>query len=101
MQKLTPQQQLVWDYLIYDPKQAGDKFGHELLALSCGPKAKFHNKVDEHIRFIMDHTTDPHDVIDIITCWLTKYRLPICATKLKTFDEFHRRYSKYILARVK
>ena len=101
MQKLTLEQQLVWDSLTYDPKQAGDKFGTELLSLSCGSKVKFHKRVDEVIRLIMDHTGNPDDVIDIIQCWLQKYRLPICPAKLKTYDEFHERYSKYIIARVK
>ena len=101
MQKLTLEQQLVWDSLTYDPKQAGDKFGAELLSLSGGSKVKFHKRVDEIIRLIMDHTGNPDDVINIIQCWLQKYRLPICPARLKTFDEFHERYSKYIVARVK
>jgi len=57
---------------------------------------EFHNMVDNFFRFMMDNFEVELVVMGARVALVT-YNLPIKPTKLKTFDEFHKRYGKYII----
>jgi hypothetical protein len=65
-------------------------------ALNNGVKdADFHKMADNFFRFMMDNF-EVELVVMGARVALTTYGLPILPTKLKNFDEFHKRYGKYI-----
>jgi hypothetical protein len=57
----------------------------------------FHGMCDNFIRFMMDNFTTELVVMGARVA-LTTYNLPLIPNKLKNFDEFHKRFGKYILA---
>ena len=57
---------------------------------------EFHEMADNFFRFMMDNFETELVVMGARVA-LTTYNLPFQPTKLKNFDEFHKRYSKYIL----
>lgn len=59
----------------------------------------WHSLVDNFFRFMMDNFTTELTVMGARTA-LTVYNLPFIPNKLKTFDEFHKRYGKYIVQAV-
>lgn len=61
-----------------------------------GQNDDWHEKVDNFFRFMMDNFTTELTVMGARTA-LTVYNLPFSPNKLKTFDEFHKRYGKYIV----
>lgn len=66
-------------------------------ALKNGMKdADFHKMADNFFRFMMDNF-EVELVVMGARVALTTYNLPILPTKLKNFDEFHKRYGKYII----
>ena len=64
-----------------------------------GKTDDWHAKVDNFFQFMMDNFTTELTVMGARTA-LTVYNLPFVPGKLKTFDEFHKRYGKYIVAAV-
>jgi len=56
----------------------------------------FHKAADNFFRFMMDNFETELVVMGARVA-LTTYDLPILPTKLKHFDEFHKRYGKYII----
>ena len=56
----------------------------------------FQNMADNFFRFMMDNFTKELVVMGARVA-LTTYNLPIMPTKLKSFDEFHKNYGKYII----
>ena len=59
--------------------------------------ADWHAQADNFFRFMMDNFTTELVVMGARVA-LTTYNLPLVPGKLKNFDEFHRRYGKYIIA---
>jgi hypothetical protein len=57
----------------------------------------WHGQADNFFRFMMDNFTTELVVMGARVA-LTTYNLPLVPGKLKNFDEFHRRYGKYIIA---
>ena len=60
---------------------------------------KWHEQVDYFFRFMMDNFTTETTVMAARTA-LTTHNLPIKPNLLKNFDEFHKKYGKYIMAAV-
>jgi hypothetical protein len=59
--------------------------------------AKWHEQADNFFKFMMDNFTTEVTVMGARVA-LTTYNLPFIPGKLKHFDEFHKRFGKYILA---
>lgn len=57
---------------------------------------KLHKKADNFFRFMMENFEIELVVMGARVA-LTTYQLPLQPTKLKNFDEFHKKYGKYIL----
>ena len=57
---------------------------------------EFHKAADNFFRFMMDNFETELVVMGARVA-LTTYNLPMLPTKLKNFDEFHKRYGKYII----
>jgi len=60
---------------------------------------QWHEKVDNFFKFMMDNFTTELTVMGARVA-LTVYNLPFVPNKLKTFDEFHKRFGKYIVQAV-
>jgi hypothetical protein len=58
---------------------------------------KFDEMADNFFRYIMDNFPTELVVMGAKT-GLTNYNLPFDATKMKSFDEFHKRFGKYVLS---
>ena len=58
---------------------------------------KFDDKADNFFRYMMDNFPTELVVMGAKT-GLTNYNLPFDATKMKNFDEFHKRFGKYVLS---
>jgi energy-coupling factor transporter ATP-binding protein EcfA2 len=58
---------------------------------------KFDEKADNFFRYMMDNFPTELVVMGAKT-GLTNYNLPFDATKMKSFDEFHKRFGKYVLS---
>ena len=78
--------------MCYELKDAYAKFGKE-------DNAKWHSMADHFFRFMMDNFTTEVTVMGARVA-LTTYNLPFVPNKLKSFDEFHKRFGKYIIAAV-
>ena len=65
----------------------------------CGgkPNAEWHAMSDNFFRFMMDNFTTELTVMGARVA-LTTYNLPFVPGKLTHFDEFHKRFGKYIVA---
>ena len=64
------------------------------------PKAdEWNKKADNFFRFIMDNFTTELVVMPARIA-ITTYNIPFIPGKLKTFDEFHKRFGKYVVAAV-
>ena len=59
--------------------------------------SEWHEQADNFFRFMMDNFTTELVVMGARVA-LTTYNLPLVPGKLKNFDEFHKRYGKYIIA---
>ena len=57
----------------------------------------FHKMADNFFRFMIDNF-EVELVVMGARVALTTYKLPLQPTKLKNFDEFHKKYGKYILS---
>ena len=72
----------------------------DFLEKTAGDKSKMddYNKMaDFFLKFMMDNFNTELVVMGSRVA-LTTYNLPLVPTKLKNFDEFHKKYGKYILA---
>ena len=58
---------------------------------------EWHGMADNFFRFMMDNFSTEL-VVMAARVALTTYNLPLVPGKLKNFDEFHKRYGKYIIA---
>lgn len=58
---------------------------------------EFHKMADNFLRFMMDNFTTEVTVMGARVA-LTTYNLPMVPGKMPSFDEFHQRYGKYVLA---
>jgi len=76
--------------MCYELKDAADKIGGK-------PNAEWHEMADNFFRYMMDNFTTELTVMGARTA-LTTYNLPFVPGKLKNFDEFHKRFGKYIVA---
>ena len=59
--------------------------------------ADFHKMADNFLRFMMDNFTTEVTVMGARVA-LTTYNLPMVPGKMPSFDEFHQKYGKYVLA---
>jgi hypothetical protein len=59
--------------------------------------AKWDDMADKFFRYMMDNFPTELVVMGAKTA-LTNYDLPLDATKMKSFDEFHKRFGKYVLS---
>jgi hypothetical protein len=59
--------------------------------------ADFHKMADHFLRFMMDNFTTEVTVMGARVA-LTTYNLPMVPGKMPSFDEFHQKYGKYVLA---
>jgi ATPase family associated with various cellular activities (AAA) len=59
--------------------------------------AAWHGQADNFLRFMMDNFTTELVVMGARVA-LTTYNLPMVPGKMKSFDEFHQRFGKYIIA---
>lgn len=64
--------------------------------LAADKTGKWHTMADNFFRFSMDNFTTEIVVMGARVA-LTTYNLPFVPGKLKSFDEFHKRFGKYIL----
>lgn len=64
---------------------------------SGGKMDDWHSMADNFFRFMMDNFTTELVVMGARVA-LTTYNLPLVPGKLKNFDEFHKRFGKYIIA---
>ena len=78
--------------MCYELKDAYAKFGKE-------ENAKWHDMADNFFKFMMDNFTTEVTVMGARVA-LTTYNLPFVPNKLKNFDEFHKRFGKYVVAAV-
>jgi len=76
--------------MCYELQDAYAKLGKEKIA-------DWHGMADNFFRFMMDCFTTELVVMGARVA-LTTYNLPLVPGKLKNFDEFHKRYGKYIIA---
>jgi len=51
---------------------------------------------DKHILTIM-HLFDKEQSVRILKTWLSTYKLPLDPNRLKTFDQFHEQFGKFII----
>jgi hypothetical protein len=65
----------------------------------AGNGEDWHEKVDNFFAFMMENFTTELTVMGARVA-LTVYNLPFVPNKLKTFDEFHKRFGKYIVQAV-
>jgi hypothetical protein len=61
------------------------------------PTPEWHGMADNFFKFMMDNFTTELTVMGARVA-LTTYNLPFVPGKLKNFDEFHKRFGKYIVA---
>jgi hypothetical protein len=59
--------------------------------------SKWDDMADQFFRYMMDNFPTELVVMGAKTA-LTNYDLPLDATKMKSFDEFHKRFGKYVLS---
>jgi hypothetical protein len=65
--------------------------------LASSKIADWHAQADNFLRFMMDNFTTELVVMGARVA-LTTYNLPMVPGKMKSFDEFHQRFGKYIIA---
>lgn len=78
--------------LCYELQDAFQKFGKD-------DNAKWHQMADNFFGFMMENFTTEVTVMGARVA-LSTFNLPIVPNKLKNFDEFHKRFGKYIVAAV-
>jgi hypothetical protein len=76
--------------LCYELQEQYKKLGKEKIA-------DWHAQADAFLRFMMDNFTTELVVMGARVA-LTTYNLPMVPGKMQSFDEFHQRFGKYIIA---
>jgi hypothetical protein len=76
--------------LCYELQDSFQKLGKEKIA-------EWHTQADRFLRFMMDNFTTEVTVMGARVA-LTTYNLPMVPGKMPSFDEFHQRFGKYIIA---
>jgi hypothetical protein len=76
--------------LCYELQDSFKKLGGDKIA-------EWHTQADRFLRFMMDNFTTEVTVMGARVA-LTTYNLPMVPGKMPSFDEFHQRYGKYVLA---
>jgi hypothetical protein len=76
--------------MCYELQEQYRKLGKEKIA-------DWHAQADYFLKFMMDNFTTELVVMGARVA-LTTYNLPMVPGKMKSFDEFHQRYGKYIIA---
>lgn len=76
--------------MCYELQDFYEKNGKEKLT-------EFHKQADNFLRFMMDNFTTEVTVMGARVA-LTTYNLPMVPGKMPSFDEFHQKYGKYVLA---
>ena len=76
--------------MCYELQEQYKKLGKEKIA-------DWHGQADNFLRFMMDNFTTELVVMGARVA-LTTYNLPMVPGKMKSFDEFHQRFGKYIIA---
>jgi len=76
--------------MCYELQDNFQKLGKEKLS-------EWHAQADNFLRFMMDNFTTELVVMGARVA-LTTYNLPMLPGKMKSFDEFHQRFGKYIIA---
>lgn len=76
--------------MCYELQEAYKKLGKDKIA-------DWHEMADNFLRFMMDNFTTELVVMGARVA-LTTYNLPMVPGKMKSFDEFHKRFGKYIIA---
>ena len=76
--------------MCYELQEQYKKLGKEKIA-------DWHAQADNFLRFMMDNFTTELVVMGARVA-LTTYNLPMVPGKMKSFDEFHQRFGKYIIA---
>jgi hypothetical protein len=70
---------------------------YELKERSEKKAPKWDEMADTFFRYMMDNFPTELVVMGAKTA-LTNYDLPLDAAKMKSFDEFHKRFGKYVLS---
>lgn len=76
--------------LCYELQDSFKKLGSDKIA-------EWHTQADRFLRFMMDNFTTEVTVMGARVA-LTTYNLPMVPGKMPSFDEFHQRFGKYIIA---
>ena len=81
-----------------------DWYAHEsakdlLAVLNQGKRKRYKSMnftADKHILTIM-HLFDKEQSVRILKTWLSTYELPLDPYRLKTFDQFHKQFGKFVI----
>jgi hypothetical protein len=76
--------------LCYELQDSFQKLGKDKIS-------EWHTQADRFLRFMMDNFTTEVTVMGARVA-LTTYNLPMVPGKMPSFDEFHQRFGKYIIA---
>ena len=69
-----------------------------LMILNQGKRKRYksmNSTADKHLLTIMD-LFDKEQSVRILKTWLSTYQLPLDPDRLKTFDQFHEQFGKFI-----
>jgi hypothetical protein len=86
--------------LLKGPVNYAHQSGKEMVEVLNQGKRKRHKSMlktaDRHI-LIISEIFDEEQVVRILKTWLCVYQLPLAPSRLKTFEQFHRRFFDFIL----
>ena len=86
--------------LLKGPDWYAHESGKDLLAvLNQGKRKRYksmNSTADKHILTIMN-LFDNEQSVRILKTWLITYKLPLDPNRLKTFDQFHEQFGKFII----
>jgi hypothetical protein len=85
--------------LLKGPDWYAHESGKDLLAvLNQGKRKRYksmNSTADKHLLTIM-YLFDKEQSVRILKTWLSTYSLPLDPDRLKTFDQFHEQFGKFI-----
>ena len=86
--------------LLKGPDWYAHESGKDLLAVLNQGKRKRYKSMkstaDKHLLTIM-HLFDNEQSVRILKTWLSTYKLPLDPYRLKTFDQFHEQFGKFVI----
>jgi hypothetical protein len=86
--------------LLKGPDWYAHESGKDLLAiLNQGKRKRYrsmNSTADKHLLTIMD-LFDKEQSVRILKTWLSTYKLPLDPDRLKTFEQFHEQFGKFII----